>query len=157
MNSIKENLIKHKINLPEATKPIANYSPYLIVNNLVFISGQIPLIKGKVNYQGKIGSDLSITDGIEASKLCILNTFGVLNAAVKNNILLIKRCVKITVFINSSNDFIEQPTVADGASNFIHNILGKNGNHTRSAVSVNSLPKNSSVEIDSIFEIDIER
>jgi len=157
MNNIKENLIKYKIDLPEATKPIANYSPYLIVNNLVFISGQIPLIKGKVTYQGKVGSDLSITDGIEASKLCILNTFGVLNAAVKNNILLIKRCVKITVFINSLNDFIEQPAVADGASNFIHNILGKNGNHTRSAVSVNSLPKNSSVEIDSIFEIDIER
>ena len=157
MNNIKENLIKHKINLPEATKPIANYSPYLIVNNLVFISGQIPLIKGKITYQGKVGSDLSITDGIEASKLCILNTFGVLKTAVKNNILLIKRCVKITVFINSSNDFIEQPTVADGASNFIHNILGKNGNHTRSAVSVNSLPKNSAVEIDSIFEIDIER
>ena len=157
MNNIKENLIKHKINLPEATKPIANYSPYLIVNNLVFISGQIPLIKGKITYQGKVGSDLSITDGIEASKLCILNTFGVLKTAVKNNILLIKRCVKITVFINSANDFIEQPTVADGASNLIHNILGKNGNHTRSAVSVNSLPKNSSVEIDSIFEINIER
>ena len=87
----------------------------------------------------------------------ILNTFGVLNTAVENNILLIKRCVKITVFINSANDFIEQPKVADGASNLIHNILGKSGNHTRSAVSVNSLPKNSSVEIDSIFEIDIER
>ena len=157
MNNIKENLIKHKINFPQATKPIANYSPYLIVNNLVFISGQIPLIKGKITYQGKVGSDLSITDGIEASKLCILNTFGVLNTAVENNILLIKRCVKITVFINSANDFIEQPIVADGASNLIHNILGKNGNHTRSAVSVNSLPKNSSVEIDSIFEIDIER
>ena len=89
MNNIKENLIKHKIDLPEATKPIANYSPYLIIDNLVFISGQIPLIKGNVSYQGKIGSDLSITDGIEASKLCILNTFGVLNAAVKNNTLLI--------------------------------------------------------------------
>ena len=143
MNNIKENLIKHKINLPEATKPIANYSPYLIVNNLVFISGQIPIIKDKVAYQGKVGSDLSITDGIEASKLCILNTFGLLIAAVKNNTLLIKKCVKITVFVNSSNDFIEQPTVADGASNLIHNILGKSGNHTRSAVSVNSLPKNS--------------
>ena len=129
----------------------------MIVNNLVFISGQIPLIKGKVIYQGKIGSDLTITDGIEASKLCILNTFGVLNAAVKNNILLIKRCVKITVFINSANDFIDQPLVADGASNLIHNILGEYGNHTRSAVSVNSLPKNASVEIDSIFEIDIEK
>lgn len=157
MNNIKENLIKHKIDLPEATKPIANYSPYFMVNNLVFISGQIPLIKGKVSYQGKVGSDLSITDGIEAAKLCILNTFGVLNAAVKNNTLLIKRCVKITVFINCTNDFIEQPVVADGASNLIHNILGKNGNHTRSAVGVNALPKNSSVEIDSIFEIDIER
>ena len=66
MNNIKENLIKYKIDLPEATKPIANYSPYLIINNLVFISGQIPLIKGNVSYQGKIGSNLSITDGIEA-------------------------------------------------------------------------------------------
>ena len=98
MNNIKENLIKHKINLPEATKPIANYSPYLIVNNLVFISGQIPLIKGKVTYQGKVGSDLSITDGIEASKLCILNTFGVLNAAVKNHTLLIKRRVSFFAY-----------------------------------------------------------
>ena len=157
MNNIKENLIKYKIDLPEATKPIANYSPYLIINNLVFISGQIPIIKDKVSYQGKVGSDLSITDGIEASKICILNTFGVLKAAVKNNTLLIKRCVKITVFINSANDFIDQPQVADGASNLIHNILGEYGNHTRSAVSANSLPKNASVEIDSIFEIDIER
>ncbi|MDA9655191.1 RidA family protein [Pelagibacteraceae bacterium] len=157
MNSIKENLIKHKISLPEATKPIANYSPYLIINNLVFISGQIPLLKDKLSYQGKVGSDISIADGIEASKICILNTFGVLKAAVKNNTLLIKRCVKITVFINSTNDFIDQPVVADGASNLIHNILGEYGNHTRSAVSANSLPKNASIEIDSIFEIDIER
>ena len=157
MNTIEENLIKHNIKIPDATKPIANYSPYLIIKDLVFISGQIPLISGNLLYQGKVGSELSIDEGIEASKLCILNTFGVLKAALKNKTFLIKRCVKITVFVNSLNDFIEQPIVADGASNLIHNILGESGNHTRSAVSVNSLPKNSSVEIDSIFEIDIER
>ena len=157
MTKIEENLIKYNISIPDATKPIANYSPYLIMKNLVFISGQIPIVRGEMTYQGKVGSDLTVNDGIEASKICILNTFGILKTALENKITLIKRCLKITVFINSSNDFIEQPKVADGASNLIHNTLGADGKHTRSAVSVNSLPKNSSIEIDSIFEIHIER
>ena len=157
MNNIEANLIKHNIIIPEATKPIANYSPFLIIENLVFISGQIPFVKGDIKYKGKVGSELTVNEGMEASKICILNTFGVLKTALDNKISLIKRCIKITVFINSTNVFIEQPQVADGASDLIHNILGVNGNHTRSAVSVNSLPKNSAVEIDSIFEINIER
>ncbi len=156
MNNIEKNLIKNKIKIPKATKPIANYSSFVIVRNLIFISGQIPLVKGTLAYQGKLGSDLTIDDGKKASKICILNTFGVLTAALENKLFLIKKCVKITVFINSSNDFIEQPKVADGASNLINDILYPKGSHARSAVSTNSLPKNSSVEIDSIFEIDIE-
>ena len=156
MINIKKNILNKKIIIPEATKPVANYSPFTISGNLVFISGQVPIVDGKVAFTGKVGHDLTVHNGIEASRICMLNTFGIINLALDNKLELLRKCIKITVFVNSDKSFVEQPIIANGASNLIKEILYPEGNHARSAVSVNSLPLNSAIEIESIFEIAIE-
>ena len=153
MSQIYNNLKSMDIKIPEPSLPLANYSPFIITNNLIFISGQIPVVNKKVIYSGKLGKELDIDTGKEAAKLCILNTFAILNKATNSNLTRIKKCIKISVFINSTDDFYEQPTVADGASNLITSLLSPSGEHSRAAISCNSLPKNSAVEIDSIFEL----
>ena len=157
MTDINKNLKDNNIEIPEATKPIANYSPYIKSGNLIFVSGQIPLVKGEIVCQGKVGIDVSIDFAKEAARICMLNSLGVLNVALNNNLLSIKKCLKITVFINSNDTFVDQPSVADGASDLLNSVLYPNGQHSRSAVSVNALPKNSTVEVDSIFEIFLEK
>ena len=153
MSNITNNLIGLNLILPEATKPVADYSPYLIVNNKIYVSGQIPFEKGEIIYKGKVGIDISIVQAKKAAELCLINTLAVLNNATNENLNSLKCCIKINVFINSTDNFFEQPEVADGASNLIKEVFKENGNHARSAVSCNSLPKNASVEIDSIFQL----
>ena len=153
--NIEENLKKYNILIPLPTKPVANYSPYRISKNLIFISGQIPIVDGNIIYKGKVNKDLNINDSIKAAELCMLNSFAILLDAVGNNLSQIKKCIKINVFINSDSSFIDQPIVADGASNLISKIMEPNTFHARSAVSVNSLPKNAAIEIDTVFEISL--
>ena len=153
MNNIIKSLSALGIVLPSPTKPVANYSPYVIFKNTIYVSGQIPLKDGIIAYQGKVGKDIDINEAINASEICLLNTLALLNLATHNNLNRIISCIKINVFINSADDFFEQPLVADGASNLIKKIFTDNGDHARSAVSCNSLPKNASVEIDSIFQL----
>tara|TARA_B000000532_G_C18793911_1_gene373898 strand:- start:591 stop:956 length:366 start_codon:yes stop_codon:yes gene_type:complete len=119
---------------------------------MIYVSGQIPFKNGVLAYKGKVGKDITVDEAINASKICLINTLAVLNLAT-NNLNKVKSCIKINVFINSSDDFIQQPEVADGASNLIKEIFKDDGNHARSAVSCNSLPKDASVEIDSIFQL----
>ena len=157
MLNIEENLRKYNITIPKANKPVANYSPFVKTEKLIFISGQIPIADGNMLFTGKVNKDLEISSAVKAAELCMLNSFAILKDAVQNNLNLIRRCVKINVFINSDNSFINQPEVADGASNLITKIMSPNSDHARSAVSVNSLPKNATVEIDSVFEIELER
>lgn len=157
MNNIKENLKKYNITIPKANKPVANYSPYVKTENMIFISGQIPIVDGSILFTGKVNKDVEMPSAIKAAELCMLNSFAILKDAVQNNLKLIKKCVKINVFINSNDLFTNQPEVADGASNLITKIMSPNSNHARSAVSVISLPKNATVEIDSIFEIAFEK
>ena len=157
MINIEENLRKYKIIIPKANKPVANYSPYVITEKLIFISGQIPITDGNMLFTGKVNKDLEISSAVKAAELCMLNSFAILKDAVQNNLNLVNKCVKINVFINSDDLFINQPEVADGASNLITKIMSPNSAHARSAVSVNSLPKNATVEIDSVFEIAVER
>ena len=157
MMNIKENLKKYNIRIPKPAKPVANYSPYTISNNLIFISGQIPIVDGNIIYKGKVDKDLSINESIKAAELCMLNSFAILMDAVENNLNKIKKCIKINVFINSDSSFINQPIIADGASDLISKIMESNTSHARSAVSVNSLPKNAAIEIDTIFEINLEK
>ena len=157
MINIEENLRNYNITIPKANKPVANYSPYVKTENLLFISGQIPIVDGKMLFTGKVNKDVEIPSAIKAAELCMLNSFAILKDAIQNNLNLVRKCVKINVFINSDDLFINQPEVADGASNLISKIMQPNSKHSRSAISVNSLPKNASVEIDSIFEISLEK
>ena len=157
MLNIEENLRKNNITIPKANKPVANYSPYIKTEKLIFISGQIPIADGNMLFTGKVNKDVEISSAVKAAEICMLNSFAILKDAVQNNLNLIRKCVKINVFINSDNLFTNQPEVADGASNLITKIMSPNSDHARSAVSVNSLPKNATVEIDSVFEISFER
>ena len=157
MLNIEENLRKYNITIPKANKPVANYSPYVKTEKLIFISGQIPIADGNMLFTGKVNKDVEISSAVKAAELCMLNSFAILKDAVQNNLNLVNKCVKINVFINSDDSFVNQPEVADGASNLITKIMSPNSNHARSAVSVNSLPKNATVEIDSVFEIAFER
>ena len=108
-------------------------------------------------FTGKVNEDVEIPSAVKAAELCMLNSFAILKDAIQNNLNLVRKCVKINVFINSDDLFINQPEVADGASNLITKIMSPNSDHARSAVSVNSLPKNATVEIDSVFEIAFEK
>ena len=157
MLNIEENLKKYNITIPKANKPVANYSPFVKTEKLIFISGQIPIAEGNMLFTGKVNKDLEISSAVKAAELCMLNSFAILKDAVQNNLNLIRRCIKINVFINSDDLFINQPEVADGASNLITKIMSPDSDHARSAISVNSLPKNATVEIDSVFEIAFER
>ena len=157
MLNIEENLRKYNITIPKANKPVANYSPYVKTEKLIFISGQIPITGGNMLFTGKVNKDLEISSAVKAAELCMLNSFAILKDAVQNNLNLVNKCVKINVFINSDDSFVNQPEVADGASNLITKIMSPNSDHARSAVSVNSLPKDATVEIDSVFEIAFER
>ena len=157
MLNIEDNLRKYNITIPKANKPVANYSPYVKTEKLIFISGQIPITDGNMLFTGKVNKDVEISSAVKAAELCMLNSFAILKDAVQNNLNLVNKCVKINVFINSDDSFVNQPEVADGASNLITKIMSPNSNHARSAVSVNSLPKNATVEIDSVFEIAFER
>ena len=138
-----------------ANKPVANYSAYVFAENTIYVSGQIPFKDGKLIYKGKVGKDIDIEEGKKAASLCFLNTLAILQKATEENLNKIISCIKINVFINSESNFIDQPTVADGASDLIKEIFRENGSHARSAISCNSLPKDAAVEIDSIFKIDI--
>ena len=157
MLNIEENLRTYNITIPKANKPIANYSPYVKTEKLIFISGQIPIADGNMLFTGKVNKDIEISSAVKAAELCMLNSFAILKDAVQNNLNLIRKCIKINVFINSDDLFINQPEVADGASNLITKIMSPNSDHARSAISVNSLPKNATVEIDSVFEIAFEK
>ena len=157
MMNIEENLKKHNILIPTPAKPVANYSPYTISKDLIFISGQIPIQDGNIIYKGKVNKELSINDSVKAAELCMLNSFAILINAVGNNLKQIKKCIKINVFINSDSSFIDQPKVADGASNLISKIMEPDNAHARSAISVNSLPKDAAIEIDTIFEINLDK
>ncbi len=154
MNNIIKNLKELQILLPVASKPIANYSPFVINDNKIYVSGQIPNKNGLLLYEGKVGKDISLDDAKEAASICIINTFAILEIATEKNLNALKCCIKLNVFINSADDFYDQPEVADGASNLIKKIFKETGNHARSAVSCNSLPRNAAVEIDSIFQLE---
>ena len=153
MSDIIKSIQDLKLEIPKPAKPVANYSPYYLINNIIYVSGQIPFREGTIAYTGKVGKDIDINEAILAAEICFMNTLAILKLATKGNLNSIKSCIKINVFINSSNDFFDQPLVADGASNLIKKIFKDNSNHARSAIGCNSLPKNASVEIDSMFQL----
>ena len=150
--NVEKNLKKFNIILPKAPDPVGSYVASKIVKNLVFISGQVSFdIQGKL-IKGKVGNDLNLEQAQEAARYCALNII----AQLKKNcgsLDKIKGCVKLTGYVNSTDTFIDQPKVINGASNLISQIFGDSGKHTRAAVSVNSLPLGASVEVEGIFEV----
>ena len=140
------------IELPEAPNPLGSYIPAVRTGNLIFLSGMLPLIKGKLVRQGKVGEDLRIEEAGEDVRTAVINALSVLKANIGtlNNV---KRCVKITGYIASSPNFTDQPLVLNAASDLIFEIFGESGRHARVAVGVNVLPLNSPVEIEFIFEV----
>jgi enamine deaminase RidA (YjgF/YER057c/UK114 family) len=151
--SIVNKLKELNIILPKAPKPVGAYVPFKIVNKFVYISGQLPIDPQGELLKGKIGKQLNLEDGRKAAYLCCLNIISQLNSACENNLETVKNCIKITGYVNSTEDFNDQPKIINAASELIANIFEEKGKHTRAAVSVNSLPLGASVEIDAIFEI----
>jgi len=148
-----EKLKQLNIELPKAPDPVGAYVPFKKIANLLYISGQLPIgPDGKIT-KGKIGKDLTLEDGQKASKLCVINILAQASKAMNGNLDLIKNCIKITGFVNSTDDFFDQPKVINPASETLSFLFGDKGKHTRAAISTNSLPLGAAVEIDAIFEI----
>lgn len=151
--SIQENLNKLKINLPDAPAPVGSYSAFKRVGNLLFISGQISIDSNGNLIKGKVGSEIDLEEGIKAAKSCCINIISQLKKACNGDLEKVKSCVQLAGYVNSKDNFTDQPKVLNGASELIKDIFGEIGIHTRSAVSSNSLPLGAAVEIVSIFEI----
>ncbi len=149
-----ENKIKElQINLPEAKPPVGSYVATKIVGNLLYISGQISISENGELIKGKVGKDLSVDDGYKAAERCGLSIISQAKVACSGDLSKIKSCVKLTGFVNSTDNFTEQPKVINGASDLIASVFSEAGMHTRAAVSTNSLPLGVSVEVDAIFEL----
>ena len=148
-----ENIEKLKIKLPEAKAPVGNYVATKISGKMLFISGQISIDENGNLIKGKVGKDLDTNTAYNAAKRCALSIIAQAKKACGDDLSKIKSCVKLTGFVNSVNDFTDQPKVINGASDLIVSVFGDAGMHTRAAVSTNSLPLGVSVEIDAIFEL----
>ncbi len=151
--NFEDNLKKNNILLPKAADPVGSYVASKIIGKLLYISGQISMdAEGKL-IKGKVGKDLDVDKGYKADERCALSIVSQAKKACDNDLSKIKSCVKLTGFVNSTDDFTDQPKVINGASDTIAKIFGDSGMHARAAVSVNSLPLGVSVEVDAIFEL----
>ena len=151
--SFEKKIQELKIKLPEAKPPVGSYVATKITGNLLFISGQISISENGELIKGKIGKDLSTEQGYDAAKRCGLSIVAQVKVACNGDLSKIKSCIKLTGFVNSTDDFTDQPKVINGASDLIATVFGDAGMHTRAAVSTNSLPLGVSVEVDAIFEL----
>ena len=151
--TIENKLKELNIELPNAPDPVGAYVAFKKINNFLFISGQLPISSDGKMVKGKIGKDLTLEDGQKASKLCVINILAQVKKALGGDLNKVKNCVKITGFVNSTDDFKDQPKVINPASETLSTVFGVNGKHTRAAISTNSLPLGAAVEIDAIFEI----
>ena len=151
--SADKKLKENNIVLPEAPEPVGSYVASKIVGKLLYISGQISMSSKGELIKGKLGKDLNTEDGYKAAERCALSILAQAKKILSGDLDKIKSCIKIVGYVNSTDDFIEQPKVINGASDMLVKILEDKGMHTRAAVSVNSLPLGVAVEIDAIFEI----
>ena len=151
--SFEEKIKELKIVLPEAKAPVGSYIATKKVDNLLFISGQISINSNGELIKGKIGKDLSLEDGYNAAKNCGLSIISQVKKACDDDLSKVKSCIKLTGFVNSTDNFVDQPKIINGASDLIASVFGEAGMHTRAAVSTNSLPLGVAVEVDAIFEL----
>jgi enamine deaminase RidA (YjgF/YER057c/UK114 family) len=150
---IEARLTELKIELPQPGTPVANYVPFVRSGDLLFIAGQICQWNGERRFIGKLGREVNLEQGQQAARLCALNILAIVKNALGGDLDRILRCVRLGAFINSVEDFTQQPQVANGASDLVVQVLGDAGRHARTAVGVNVLPGNVAVEVDAIFEV----
>tara|TARA_B100000963_G_scaffold12312_1_gene9540 strand:- start:2127 stop:2588 length:462 start_codon:yes stop_codon:yes gene_type:complete len=148
-----KNIEKLEIKLPEAKAPVGNYVATRIVGKMLFISGQISIDEEGNLIKGKVGKELNTDAAYNAAKRCALSIIAQAKKACGDDLSKIKSCIKLTGFVNSTDDFIDQPKVINGASDLIASVFGDSGKHARAAVSTNSLPLGVAVEVDAIFEL----
>ena len=153
MSLIEDKLKKLNIILPEPKAPVGAYVATKVVGKLLFISGQVSIDKDTKLITGKIGKDLNLDQGYKAAERCGLSIVAHVKKACGGDLDKVKTCVKLTGYVNSTDDFKDQPKIINGASDIIAKIFDKKGEHTRAAVSVNSLPLGVAVEVDAIFEL----
>ena len=149
---IATRLAELGIDLPDAPAPAANYVPYVQVGDLLFVSGQVSMGPGGF-ITGKVGADLDVAAGAAAARACGMSLLAQVRAACGGDIDRLVRVVKLTGFVNSTPDFTDQPKVINGCSDFLVEVLGDAGRHSRSAVSAGALPLGVAVEIEGIFQI----
>jgi enamine deaminase RidA (YjgF/YER057c/UK114 family) len=153
-DAIEARLKERGITLPLAAAPAANYVPFTISGNILYLSGQLPMENGKVAVMGIVGRDVDVAGAQRAAELCAINILAQAKSALNGDLGRIRRILKLNGFVASMPEFTEQHLVINGASNLIADILGDAGKHARAAVGMASLPLNASVEIDAIIEFE---
>ncbi|MDR6289343.1 MULTISPECIES: RidA family protein [Inquilinus] len=151
--SIEARLKEKGVTLPNVAAPAANYVPYVISGNTLYISGQVPFVEGKISHTGKLGAEFGIDEGYACARICGINILAAAKAALGGDLDRIARVVKLGGFVNSTPDFTDQPKVINGASDLMAEAFGDAGKHARAAVGVAQLPLGCAVEVDAIFEI----
>lgn len=142
------------ITLPKPAKPVASYEGFVRSGNLVFVSGQVPFVEGKIAVSGKLGAEVSLEDGQKAARICAINILAQLNEATGHDLSKVTRVVKLVGFINATPDYADVPKVMNGASDLFAEVFGERGKHARSTVGVAVLPLNCAVEVEAIVEIE---
>ena len=153
-SSAADNLSRLGITLPDAPAPAANYVPYVIVGNMVFVSGQLPLVNGKLSVTGHVGKDVTTEQAAEQARQCAINLLAQLNAACGGDLGRVKQVVKLGGFVACADSFTDQPEVINGASNLMVEVFGDAGRHARFAVGTNTLPRGTCVEVEGTFLLD---
>ena len=151
--SAETNLKSLGITLPDAPMPAANYVPYVISGDLVYVSGQLPLVGGKLSVTGHVGSDVTTEQAAEQARICAINLITQLKAACGGDLGRVEQVVKLGGFVSCTNDFTDQPEVINGASNLMVEVFGDTGRHARFAVGANTLPRGTCVEVEGLFRI----
>ena len=153
MHIFEKNINDLNLKIGEMLPPVANYVPYVMVDNIIYVSGQAPIKDGKIVYSGKVGDDLTEEQGIKAAELCCINIISALKSSINSNWDKLDHFVKLGGFVNCNSNYTNQPKIINGASDLLVNIFGDKGKHSRFAVGSNSLPLNIAVEIDAIIKL----
>lgn len=151
--TVEQRLMDMGVELPTPAAPAANYVPYVITGNLIYVSGQITMLDGDLQYIGKVGDNLTVDDGYQAARICAINLLAQVKDACFGDLDRVTQVVKLGGFVNCTPDFTEMPQVVNGASDLIADVFGDAGKHARFAVGAPSLPLGIAVEVDGIFEI----
>ncbi|MBS3950066.1 MAG: RidA family protein [Peptococcaceae bacterium] len=151
--SIEARLLELGITIPQATKPVAAYVPAVRTGNLIFVSGQLPMVAGELKFKGILGRDVDVAEGYEAARICAINCLAAIKT-IEPDLNRIKRIVKVTGFVNSVPESGDQPKVVNGASELLQSIFGDRGIHARAAIGMSGLPLNAAVEVEMIVEVE---